>query len=151
MTKTKYRLPDCLKGKCDQPKYSKWLYRKARAHVIRDRERYGKVSCTIARYKAEIHDAVVNGGDRDFYTGEPLDWSLISTFDNNAAKAGRSAYKKKFWLLPTVDHTLDDQGRQKFVICSYKLNDAKGDLTHGEFHNVCEMVLKYRDRKKPTA
>jgi hypothetical protein len=148
MTKLKYSLPDCLVGKCNQKQYTKWLHRKAQAHVIRDRARNGKGSCTVAHYKAAIHDAVLTGGDRDFYTGEPLDWSLVSTFNNKAAKAGRSSYKKRFWMLPTVDHTLDDQGQQKFVICSWKLNDVKSDLALEEFHNLCEMVLKHRDRKK---
>jgi hypothetical protein len=74
-----------------------------------------------------------------------LDWSIIGKFENVAAKAGRSAYKKKFWLLPTVDHTIDEQGKLKFVICSWKVNDAKSDLTLTEFRELCELVLKYRD------
>jgi hypothetical protein len=145
MTAPKYPLPPCLTGKCDQKKYSKWLDRKANAHVVRDRKRHGQTSCTVAKYKLEIHEAVKAGGDRDFYTGEHLDWSLISTFDNDKAKAGRSIYNKLLWLLPTVDHTLDEHGKQKFVICSWKINDAKSDLSLQEFHALCEMVLNYRD------
>src|ERR1700735_542609 len=120
MKKSKYSLPPCLIGKCDEMKYTKWLHRKASAHVTRDRKRFGRTSCTVAGYKAAIHEAVKAGGDLDFYTGERLDWSLVSTFDNETAKAGRSRYKKSLWLLPTVDHTLDEQGKQKFVICSWK-------------------------------
>jgi hypothetical protein len=147
MRAPKYPLPLCLAGKCDQVKYSKWLHRKASAHVTRDRKRNGRSSCTVAAYKAAIHEAVVAGGDRDFYTGEHLDWSLVSTFDNETAKAGRSIYKKSLWLLPTVDHGLDEHGKSKFVICSWKTNDAKSDLSLQEFHALCEMVLNYRDRK----
>jgi hypothetical protein len=150
MNKIKYPLPDCLMDKCDHAKYKRWLHRKAQAHVNRDRKRNGKASCTIAGYKAAIHDAVLAGGDRDFYTGEPLDWSLISTFENSAAKAGKSPYKKGFWMLPTVDHTFDEAGKQKFVICSWKLNDAKSDLSLEEFYDLCESVLRHRDAKNKT-
>jgi hypothetical protein len=147
-SKAKYLLPDWLKSKCEQAKYSLWLHRRARAHVVRDRKRKGRNSCTVARYKAAIHAAVCAGGDRDFYTGEPLDWSRIGTFENVAAKSGRSSYKKQFALLPTIDHTFDERGEQKFVICSMKVNHAKGDLTLDEFHALCELVLKHRDHKK---
>jgi len=147
MSKHKFRLPEFLKGKCEQAKYSRWLHRKAQAHVVRDRKRNGKDSCTVSTYKERIHDAVVDGGDRDFYTGEPLDWNLIGVFDNVAAKAGRSAFKKTLWLLPTVDHTKDEKGEARFVICSWKINDAKSDLTLEEFHALCEMVLSYRNLK----
>jgi hypothetical protein len=148
MKQPKYPLPDFLKDKCDQKKYSTWLHRKAQAHATRDRKRNRKRDCTVSRYKADIHNAVLSGGDRDFYTNELLDWSLISTFENDAARMGRSLYKKKFWLLPTVDHTFDERGEQKFVICSWKINDAKSDLTLEEFHALCETVLRNRDRKR---
>jgi hypothetical protein len=151
MRESKYPLPDCLRGKCAPAKYSRWLARKAQAHVRRDRKRNGKGSCTAARYKAEIHRAVLAGGDRDFYTGELLDWSIIGKFENDAAKAGRSPYKRAFWLLPTVDHTFDERGKQKFVICSWKVNDAKSDLTLKEFHELCESVLRYRDATTTSA
>ena len=145
---TKYSLPDCLKGKCDPSKYSRWLLRKATAHARRDRKRNGKDSCTVGRYRAEIHQAVTTGGDRDFYTGEPLDWSLIGRFENIAAKAGRSPYKKKFAMLPAVDHTFDEHGQRTFVICSWKVNDAKCDLTVEEFYQVCEAVLRCRNAQR---
>jgi hypothetical protein len=148
MSTAKYSLPDFLKGKCERAKYARWLHRKAQAHASRDRKRNGKRSCTVSLYKEQIHSAVVGGGDRDFYTGEPLDWTLISTFENIAAKSGRSLYKKAFELLPTVDHTFDDKGRQKFVICSWKINDAKSDLTLEEFYTLCETVLSYRNLKR---
>jgi hypothetical protein len=76
-----YLVPECIKGDCDQEKYSRWLHRKAAAHARRDRKR--DVACTIARYKAEIHAAVCDSGHLDFYTGEQLEWSLVSTYDND--------------------------------------------------------------------
>jgi len=101
--------------------------------------------CTVSQYKAEIHTAVCEFGQADFYTGEALEWSLVSTFDNESAKAGRARYKKTFAMLPTIDHTFDGQGRPKFVICSWYVNDAKSDLTVDEFYQLCERVLKFRD------
>ena len=74
-------------------------------------------------YKAAIHEAVEAGGDRDYYTGLPLDWSLISEWDNDTAQRGRTVYKKTFAKLPTVDHTCDTGGRPKLVICSWRVND----------------------------
>ena len=97
-------LPPFLDGICDRPAYVRWLHRKAMAHVKRDRKRYGADSCTVAKYKAMIHEAVTAGGDRDHYTGLALDWRLISRFDNGEAKAGKSKYLRQFGNLPTVDH-----------------------------------------------
>jgi hypothetical protein len=119
-----YLVPECIKAHCDQLKYSRWLQRKAAAHAKRDRKR--DMGCTIARYKTEIHAAVCSSGHLDFYTGEPLDWSLVSTYDNESSKGGRTKYKKTFALLPTIDHTVDETGQPKFVICSWYVNDACG-------------------------
>jgi hypothetical protein len=70
------------------------LCAKAVAHVRRDRKRLK--SCTAKEYKNAIHAAVAAGGDLDYYTGEELDWSLVSTFDNAAATEGMTKYKKAF-------------------------------------------------------
>src|SRR5919198_6120535 len=130
---TLFDLPGFLVGICDRRKYVRWLQRKAAAHVRRDRERFGPESCTIARYKAKIHEAVCAGGDHDYYTGLPLDWKLISTFENDNAKAGRGDYMRKFGNLPTIDHTRDTEGKLRFVICSWRVNDAKSHLSEDEF------------------
>lgn len=143
----KYTLPGCLAGKCSQSKYSKWLGRKAQAHLKRDRHRQTAPKWTLSQYKTAIHTAVVEGGDRDFYTGEPLDWSLISTFENKAAKAGGSKYKQTLRMLPTVDHCFDEKGQPRLVICSYEVNDAKSNLPLQEFYRLCESVLRHRDRR----
>ena len=127
----KYPVPDSIRSCCDQSKYSRWLQPKAAAHVKRDRKR--QRTCTVARYKAEIHAAVCDSGHIDFYTGEHLDWRLISTYDNESSKNGRTKYKKTLALLPTVDHTIDKNGEPKFVICSWLVNDSKSDLTVEEF------------------
>jgi hypothetical protein len=93
----RHTVPECIKAYCEQVKYSRWLHRMVAAHTLRDLKR--DMACTIARYKAEIHAAVCSRGDLDFYTGEPLDWSLISTYDNESSKTGKIRYKKTLSLL----------------------------------------------------
>src|SRR3981189_2965527 len=96
--------------------------------------------CAVAKYKAEIHAAVCASGHLDYYTGETLDWSLISKYDNVSAKDGRSKYKESLAYLPTVDHSFDENGKPKFVICSWYVNDAKGDLPLAAFYELCERL-----------
>ncbi len=118
------------------------LQRKATAHARRDRRR-GNPHARISQYKEAIHEAVLNGGDQDAYTGERLDWSLISTYDNTESQKRRRAYKKEFALLPTVDHVGDGSGSPDFVICSWRTNDSKSDLNLAEFLALCRRVLKH--------
>jgi hypothetical protein len=146
----KYVVPDTIKGQCSQAKYSRWLQRKAAAHVKRDR---GKATRnrrypTHTLYAQMIHSAVLDSEGMDSYTGEPLDWSLISRWDNASAKIGKAQHKKTFALLPTVDHTEDEQGTLFFAICAYYVNDAKSNLTLNEFYHLCESVLEHRERKR---
>jgi hypothetical protein len=141
-----YAVPDPIESQCDQAKYSRWLQRKAVAHVRRDRKR--ERSCTVAQYKKEIHEAVCQSGGKDFYTGQELSWALVSTYDNLSSRDGRSIYKEKFANLPTIDHTVDDQGHPRFVICSWRINEAKGDMRMDEFYQLCQSILDYRDQRK---
>lgn len=124
------------------------MQRKATAHARRDRKRGLASNITIARYKEEIHAAVRDSGHLDFYTGDTLDWALVSTYDNKASKDGRTKYKKNLALLPTLDHTTDSLGQPKFVICSWPVNAAKGDLSVDGFYRLCERVLKHRDDQR---
>ena len=146
-----YELPECLKGRCDESAYVRWLRRRAQAHVKRDRKRLGRESCTGADYRRMIHEAVTNGGDRDYYTGLPLDWSLISVFDNDDAQQGHSEYLKAFGNLPTVDHVRAHDGTLRFVICSWRVNDCKSHLSEQEFWELCEQVLSHRDSRNGSA
>jgi hypothetical protein len=139
-----YSLPACLAGRCEERAYIRWLRRKAQAHVVRDRKRYGPESCIGEMYRRLIHQAVQNGGDRDYYTGQPLDWGLISTYDNEQSKAGRDVYLRTFANLPTVDHVVAEDGKVKFVICSWRVNDCKTHLSEDEFLSICEQVLAHR-------
>jgi hypothetical protein len=141
-----YAVPACIKDQCDQARYKRWLQRKAAAHVKRDRKR--RTICTIAQYKADIHEAVCASQGKDFYTGEQLAWSLLSRWDNASARSGRGKYKKSMALLPTIDHSINESGKPKFVICSWYVNDVKSDLTPEEFLKLCKRVLDYQDQRK---
>jgi len=73
----KYKIPSFLTGEVDQELYERWLRRKAQAHVKRDRRR-GNEAAIGEAYRDAIHSAVAESGGKDVYTGEMLDWSLIS-------------------------------------------------------------------------
>ncbi len=129
----------------DKAVYLRWLNRKAIAHVIRDKKR-GNENASRAEYKAAIHAAVVNSGGVDAYTGQPLDWTLLSKYNNEESESGRRTYKKQFANLPTVDHVDDGLGAPDFRICSWRINDSKHDLTLDEFIEVCKAVLDYQGK-----
>src|ERR1700730_4117755 len=117
MSLKKYSLPEFLINRCEPSAYVRWLSRKAIAHVKRDRKRQ-HTAATREAYMVAIHKAVLQSGGLDDYTGEPLAWEKISTYDNAKSKAGKRDYKKSFWDLPTVDHYGDDITANAFRICS---------------------------------
>lgn len=138
----RYEFPIFLADLVEPTVYFRWLQRKAAAHVKRDRKR-GNANATISAYKQAIHEAVVASNGRDFYTGEELNWQLISQYDNEKSKALGRSYKKDLAALPTVDHVGDGLGNPNFVISSWRTNDAKHDLTLEEFLSLCTDVLKH--------
>ena len=125
----------------DSRKYKKWLTAKARAHVKRDAIR--KLAVEYASYKDAIHAAVLTSEGKDAYTGEKLDWSLIGRYNNEDSKKERVKYKKKFALLPTVDHIDAEAAQATFTICGWRTNDAKNDMSIGELRSLCERVLEH--------
>ena len=136
----KYAIPAFLAAIVTQAIYLRWLHRKAIAHIRRDRKR-GNERETNETYKIAIHRAVCASGGRDAYTGEALDWHLISKYDNDASKKDGRKYKALFGLLPTVDHVGDGTGSADFEICAWRTNDAKNDLTRQEFVALCRKVV----------
>ena len=137
----KYPLPPFLSGVVTQEKYTRWLSAKATAHVKRDKRHRPEI--TAEMYKVLIHQAVIRSDGTDAYTGEALDWSLLSTWNNDKAKEHGSRYKSEFALLPSVDHVSDRRGPTDFTICSWRTNDAKNDLSVEEFVQLCERVVKH--------
>src|SRR5262245_15128839 len=93
MPSKKYAIPPFLAGRCEPAAYVRWLDRKERAHVIRDRGR-GNMTATREEYMGAIHRAVLASDGRDAYTGAPLAWDLISTYSNEGSQAGRRSYKR---------------------------------------------------------
>jgi hypothetical protein len=143
----KYPFPEFLVGVVSETAYRRWLQRKASTHRRRDRKR-GNIATINEQYKWEIHRAVMVSNGHDFYTGERLDWKLISKYNNAASRQGKREYKKLFALLPTVDHVTDGKGRADFVICGWRTNDSKNDLTYEDFRDLCEKVIAIAKRRK---
>lgn len=141
LTSMKRQLPPFLESTVSRETYERWLLRKAAAHVKRDRKR-GHV-CAGAAYRDAIHQAVMLSEGRDAYTGEALDWTLISRYDNEESKIGRHAYKSGFALLPTVDHVDSAATSASFKICGWRTNDAKHDLSVEAFLELCRAVLAH--------
>jgi len=140
MSQRKHQLPPFLDGVVSEQVYFRWLARKAIAHVRRDRKRFAN-SAMGAAYRQAIHEAVVASGGRDDYTGEALDWTLISKYTNAESQEGRHHYKAGFALLPTVDHVEASASSAAFKVCAWRTNDAKNDLSVKEFIALCERVL----------
>lgn len=120
--------------------YPRWVKRKAANLCKRDRKRHG--TGTLKQYRQAIHDAVVMSKGRDHWTGERLDWSLIGTYDNGAAAAGKGKHKKQYAMLPTIDHR-SNEPTPDFVICAWRTNDAKHDMTPRELLTFCRLVLEH--------
>jgi hypothetical protein len=136
-----YPLPEFLEGRCTQKLYLKWLNKKAAYLFIRDKKR-GKpyaINATKKIYKQKIHTAVMKCGDNDPYTGEPLAWELIGTWEPHDQPDG---YRKRFNRMPTVDHITGDA--LEIEICSWQANGAKSDMTTAEFIEFCKKVATYR-------
>ena len=94
---------------------------------------------------------MVHSQGRDAYTGELLRWDLISTYDHAKSSKHRRMYKHGFALLPTVDHVGDSTGPANFVICGWRTNDAKSDLSQQEFLALCRRVVEFHDRRVDSA
>jgi hypothetical protein len=139
--KYKYPLPGFLNDVIPQAKYTRWLTAKSNAHVKRDKKLRHDI--TAEKYKILIHEAVIRSEGKDAYTGETLDWSLLSTWNNDKAKEHGSRYKSEFALLPSVDHVSERRGPTDFTICSWRTNDAKNDLSVEDFVQLCEKVIKH--------
>jgi len=139
----KYDIPSFLQGAISQEVYERWLRRKAQAHVKRDRNR-GNSTAIGGTYRIAIHAAVLECNGVDAYTGQQLDWGLLSKYDNESSEEQGRAYKHQFAKLPTVDHIGDGKGIPEFKICSWRTNDAKHDLSMPEFTKLCIEVLKHQ-------
>lgn len=144
-----YELPVFLVGQLEQETYLRWLQRKAVALARRDRKRW-KAGASAAKYKVAIHEVVLESGGYDQYTGEKLNWALVSTYDNAASRSDGFRYKQSFALLPTVDHVDPESRRAKFAICGWRTNDCKNYLTVKELAAFCRAFLKHSGEGRDT-
>jgi hypothetical protein len=137
-----YTLPAFLEGRCTQAIYTKWLNNKAWILLKRDKKRRKPYAASATRrtYKQLIHQAIVEAGEYDPFTGDALAWELIGTWDTSHEQP--EGYKKQFALMPTVDHI--DSDLLEFEICSSQSNDCKSDLNPAEFVAYCKRVAQYR-------
>lgn len=150
MPQRKYARPDFLPSNIDQTRYEKWLRGRALAHLRRDRKR-GNVKATNEAYRLAIHQAVLRSGGRDFYTGEPLDWTLLGKYRNADSQANRRLYKARFANLPTIDHVGDGLGGADFRLCGWATNDAKSDLSYEQFVSLCRKVVEHCNKSRSRA
>ena len=120
--------------------YPGWVQRKAVALCKRDQKRGG--SGNVQHYRLAIHQAVLACGGRDHWTGEPLDWALIGTYDSREGAAASAEHKKQFAMLPTIDHR-SNRPEPDVVICAWRTNDAKHDMTPEELLVFCRAVLEH--------
>lgn len=101
---------------------------------------------TTEAIEEAIDRAVHRCAGRDHYTGEDLNWLLLSRYSNAESRALGRTYKAKFALLPSVDHVGNGRGEADFKICAWRTNDAKNDLPYEEFVALCRSVVLHSDR-----
>lgn len=138
----KYPFPEFLTGCCEPERYRRWLNGRAVAHRARDMKR-GNPQTTVEAYRMAIHAAVIASRGIDAYTGRPLRWDLIGTYENEASASGKRGYKQGFGEMSSVDHVGDGLGAPDFLICAWRINDAKSDLAYEEFVQLCRDVVTH--------
>ena len=141
-----YSLPSFLQGTVTQTDYIKWLNQKCDSMRQRDlklKRPYAFVNSRMA-YKQKIHQAVLDNGQFDPYTGEKLDWALISRQKSLKKCNYVNNFLNTFALLPAVDHI--GSGKLEFEICSWLINEAKSCMDPDEFIGLCKKVVDFRGK-----
>ena len=83
-------------------KYSELIQRKAVAVTRRDKRRGGQY--TVKQAIEALDQAFHRCNGFDPYDGSQLDPDLLGEYRNEDAKAEGAEYKKRFAMLPTIDH-----------------------------------------------
>ena len=120
-------------------KYSELIQRKAVAVTKRDKKRGGKYS--VKEAIEAIHQAFHRCNGFDPYDGSKLAPELLGEYKNEDAKAEGAAHKRRFAMLPTLDH-VKAEPEPDFEIVSWQTNDAKGDMPTEEFIAYCQRVVQ---------
>ena len=129
-------------GQSDED-YSDLIRKKAVAVTRRDKRRGGKY--TVKQAIEAINQAFHRCNGFDPYDGSKLDPKLLGTYNNEEAKAQGADYKKRFAMLPTVDH-VKAEPVPDFEIVSWQTNDAKGDMPSKEFIAYCRRVVQIAEQ-----
>ena len=120
-------------------RYSDLIRKKAEAVNRRDKKRGGKYS--VKEAIEAIHQAFHRCNGFDPYDGSKLNPKLLGDYKNEDAKAEGAAHKRRFAMLPTVDHVTAEPVPD-FEIVSWQTNDAKGDMSPEEFIAYCRRVVE---------
>lgn len=137
----KQALPTFLEGVMSCDDYNRWLERRASSHATTNRKR-GFRDTSVSGYVSDIHGAVLESGGCDLYTGEALDWALLSvTYD--------AKDRRRFAMRRTVDHIDASTGKADFAICGQRTNMCKSYLTVDELSQFCVTFLRAQG-KLPT-
>ena len=123
--------------------YSDLIRKKAVAVTRRDKRRDGKYS--VKEAIEAIHQAFHRCNGFDPYDGSKLNPKLLGEYKNEDAKAEGAAHKRRFAMLPTVDH-VKAEPEPDFEIVSWQTNDAKGDMPPEEFIAYCRRVVQIADQ-----
>ena len=94
---------------------------------------------------------MVRTGLCDPYTGEELRWDLIGTWDDDIVHTDSSEYKRKYALMPTVDHIDPEATTLGLEICSGLVNECKSDSNPAEFVEFCGKVVEHCKERAPGA
>ena len=129
-------------GGLSNKEYIDLLRKKAVAITKRDKKRGGTYSVKEAIGAIDRAFHRCNGFDP--YDGSKLDPELFNQYNNNESKEKRAAYKRRFALLPTIDHVKAEPVAD-FQIVSWQTNDAKGDMSPDEFIAFCRRVVHHAD------
>lgn len=80
------------------------------------------------------HEVFFKNKKRNVFSADPK-------YDNEQSNKHGRNYKKRFVMLPSVDHVGDGKGPADFKICAWRTNDAKNDLSYEELLEFCRKVI----------
>lgn len=140
ITHHKYQPPPWMAEHLSPTAYNNWLLGKAQSLCRRDYERGGNYTASEA--KADVHTAIAACGGRDYWTGEQLRWDLLGNYDSDESGWQGASYKRARAMQPTIDHR-NSEPICDFVICSWRTNDAKHDMSIEELKEFCRLVLEH--------
>ncbi|MGB7569428.1 MAG: hypothetical protein WBM07_16315 [Chitinivibrionales bacterium] len=139
-------LPPFLVGILSLKDYHYWL--RQEAHHLRNSDlklkRSYALENSLTAYKQKIHQGVLDGGEFDPYTGDKINWNLISKEKPHKKNDFIANYLNDHALQPAVDHINPEEFG--FEICSWISNQSKSCMTSDQFVDFCRRVISFRDK-----